>query len=519
VLDIVGDRSLTRLFDERVAAHPDRVLLVFEDSAGTVTELAYGDLADRVERFAGALAGIGVEKGDFVVVHLRNSPEIMVAWLALSRLGAVFVPSNVANTASELEHVIGFTGARLAITQPELLAPVEAAIESTGVGTDVIVARGDAGGHRGFDDLCATGGPIPDVAVGADDLCELIFTSGTTRKPKAVMLTHANCLRAGLDSVHCLWLEPGERCLTALPLFHVNAQAMSMLATLTVGGTLVLIEEFRASKFWGQVRRHEATQTALVAMQLRVLLAQPAAAGEREHRLRRLFYAINVTDAEKEEFEERYGVELINGYGLSEAMTLLTCAPVAGPRRWPSIGLPAPGRRLLLVDDDGNEVPTGAVGEIAVEGVPGRDITLGYYRDDEATAETMRGGRMHTGDNAYADEAGYLYFVDRKKDMIKRAGENVSAMEVEVTIAAHPGVAEAAVVGVADAVRDEAVAAVVVRTDGALTAEDVAEHCRANLASFKVPTVVTFVDELPKSSIGKVLKGELRSRLAAGDLA
>jgi len=326
------------------------------------------------------------------------------------------------------------------------------------------------------------------------------------------MLTHANCVRGGLDSVHCLWMEEGERCLTALPLFHVNAQSMSVMAALTVGGTLILIEEFRASRFWGQVRRHRATQTALVAMQLRTLLAQPPDDGDAEHDVKRLFYAINVTDDEKARFEARYAVTLISGYGLSEAMTLLACAPVVGPRRWPSMGLPSPGRRLSLLDENGNEVGPREVGEIVAEGTPGRDIMLGYLDDAEATAATLRDGRLYTGDNAWADEQGFLYFFDRKKDMIKRAGENVAALEVEGALLEHPDIAEAAVFGVPDAIRDEAVAAVVVATG--LSAEDVIEHCREHLAKFKVPTIVQFTDELPKTAIGKVRKDVLRKQYA-----
>jgi crotonobetaine/carnitine-CoA ligase len=290
---------------------------------------------------------------------------------------------------------------------------------------------------------------------------------------------------------------------------------MSLLGTMTVAGTLIVIQEFRASRFWQQVRAHRATQTCLVAMQLRTILAQPPAEGERDHVVRRLFFAINVTDAEKAAFEERFGVTLINGYGLSEGMTLLTCSPIAGPRRWPSIGLPSPGRQLLLLDDAGEEVPPGEVGEIVAVGTPGRDIMLGYYGDPDATAAALRpGGRLHTGDNAYADAEGYLYFFDRKKDMIKRAGENVSAIEVEAVVMDHPLVADAAVVGVPDDIRDEAVAAVVVpASPGALSAEELIDYCRGRLSKFKVPTVVSFVDELPKTSIGKVRKDELRKAL------
>ena len=515
MIDPIGERTIVDLLDEQVEARGDHVFLVFEDAQGAVSELTYAAFRERVEACARGLAGAGVGQGDFVVLHLRNAPEFLVCWFGMARLGAVLVPSNIANTAGELEHLIGFSEAQLVVTEPSLLAPVTEAVQQTAVTPEIVVARGTAEGHRTLDELIAAGTDVPGVKVRSDDLAQLIFTSGTTRKPKAVMLTHAICLRSGLDAVHCLWLDRGERCLTALPLFHVNAQAMSLFAAMTVGGTLVLIEEFRASRFWAQVRRHGASQTAIVAMQLRTMLAQPEDPVDREHGLKRIFYAINVTDAEKAAFERRFNVSLVNGYGLSEAMTLLAVTPVAGPQRWPSIGRPSPGRRVELVDEQGNEVPPGTVGEITVRGTPGRDIMLGYYRDEASTASALRDGRMHTGDNAYADEQGYLYFFDRKKDMIKRAGENVSAIEVEAVLVEHPGVAEACVVGVADPIRDEAVAAIVVPVDpGSLTEEDVLEHCRRRLSRFKVPTVVRFAEELPKTSIGKIRKDEVRKTLA-----
>ncbi len=509
-----GQRTMIDLLEERVADFGDATLLVFESAEGDVSELTYREFAERVSRCAGGLADAGVGVGDRVVIHMRNSPEMMVAWFATAHRGAVFVPSNIANSVGEIEHVVGFAGASLVITEPMFHDVVAEAVTATGVDAEIVVACGSVEGRRGFADLAPAGEPPPPAPVGPEDLAELIFTSGTTRKPKAVMLSHGNCLRAGRHAVECLWLEEGERCFTALPLFHVNAQAMSALAAMTVGGTLILLQEFRASKFWSQLRKHEATQTAIVAMQLRTLLAQPVDRDEQDHAIRRLFYAINVTDGEKEEFENRFGVSLINGYGLSEAMTLITVSPVVGPRRWPSVGLPAPGRAVLLLDEEGREVPQGDVGEIVVEGTPGRTIMLGYFNDDAATAEAMRDGRLHTGDNAYADEAGYLYFFDRKKDMIKRAGENVSALEVEAALLEHPAVAEAAVVGVPDPIRDEAVAAVIVCADDTPPSEeDLREHCSRLLARFKVPTVLAFEDELPKTSIGKVRKDVLRKRL------
>jgi crotonobetaine/carnitine-CoA ligase len=518
VLDPMGDRTINDLLDEQIEHNSDRTFLIFEARDGTLTEYTYREFGEQVRRCAAGLHELGVGRHDFVVIHLVNRPEFLITWFAMTRLGARMAPSNVANTAGEIEHILNVTQARLVVTESAFLDAVRGGLSLAGSDAAIVLVDAATGPQTSFQTLLESTATVPDVEVSSNDIAELIFTSGTTRKPKAVMLTHANCLRAGLDAVHCLWLDEGERCLTALPMFHVNAQAMSLFGVITVAGTLVMVQEFRASKFWGQVRAHGATQTCLVAMQLRTVLAQPPDPAERDHQLRRLFYAINVTDAEKDTFEARFGATLINGYGLSECMTLLTCSPVSGPRRWPSIGRPSPGRRLLLLDDDGNEVATGEVGEIVVVGSPGRDIMLGYYKDPEATAAALSAdGRLHTGDNAYADAEGYLYFFDRKKDMIKRAGENVSAIEVESVVLDHPKVAEAAVIGVPDDIRDEAVAVVVVaEPDSDLTAEELIEYCATRLSKFKVPTVVSFVDALPRTSIGKVRKEELRQALVPG---
>ncbi|MEO2108834.1 MAG: AMP-binding protein, partial [Actinomycetota bacterium] len=287
----------------------------------------------------------------------------------------------------------------------------------------------------------------------------------------------------------------------------------TVMAALTAGATCVLLEEYSASRYWDQVRRHRATQTSMVAMQVRTLLAQEPGDDDRDHVLRRVVYAINVSDAEKEAFEDRFGVRFLNAYGLSEAMTLVTTSPLFGPQRWPSIGLPAAERQIRLVDPEGNDVPTGEIGEILVGGVPGRTLMKGYHKDEAATAQALAGGWLHTGDHGYADEHGYVYFFDRKKDVIKRAGENVSASEVETALVDHPAIVEAAVIGIVDDVRDEAVKAFVVCVPGEMVSlEDVRDHCVQRLASFKIPTEIEVLAELPKTSIGKVEKKVLRAR-------
>jgi crotonobetaine/carnitine-CoA ligase len=513
--DLTGSRTLRDLLDERTARHPAKTWLVVEAADGTVREWCYAEFTGRVDALARGLAELGVGPGERVTVHLRNGPEILETWFALATLGAVFVPSNVANTAQELRHVLRRSGAVALVAGTDYTEVVEKALaeDLPALRHTVAVGPGDLGSAEGlrFDDLHRDGA-APVGGAGADDVVEMIFTSGTTARPKGVLLTHANALYGGEQAARALHLDSSDRLLTSLPIFHVNAQVCTVLAALTVGGTCIVLEEYRATRFWDQVRAHRATEVSLVAMLARTLLAQPRRETDDQHDVRRVFYALNISRDERNRFEERFGVELVNGYGLSEAMTLVTLAPVFGPKRWPSIGLPLDDRVVRLVDADGNDVPNGEVGEILVRGRPGRTVMLGYHDDPAATAEALRDGWLHTGDNAYADERGYLYFFDRAKDMIKRAGENVSSAEVEAALLEHPDVVEAAVVGVPDPVRDEAVKAFVVPAEGVTLSEaDVIAFCRENLASFKVPTILEFRTELPKTSVGKIEKKSLRN--------
>ncbi|GAA4863792.1 AMP-binding protein [Pseudonocardia benzenivorans] len=513
--DLIGDRTLRDLLDERTARTPEKTYLVYEDAEGTITEFSYLEFSRRVDELAAGLAALGVGKGDRVTIHLRNSPEVLEAWFALATLGAVFVPSNVANTAGEIQHVVSYSGSVAVITQPLFADVVARAVAECPTVRHTLMARTETApeGTLLLDDQRLAGATPPDNGVGPDDVVEMIFTSGTTARPKGVLLTHANALHSGERSSRALLLDSSERCLTSLPVFHVNAQSLTVLSSLTVGGTAIVLEEYRATKFWDQVRAHKATQISLVAMQARTLLAQPPRDTDDQHDVRRVFYALNITTDERDSFEKRYGVELVNGYGLSEAMTLVTVAPVFGPKRWPSIGVPLHDRVVKLVDAEGNEVPRGEVGEIVVQGRPGRTLMLGYHNDPEATARTLVDGWLHTGDNAYVDEKGYFYFFDRGKDMIKRAGENVSTVEVESVLLDHPEIVEAAVIGVVDPIRDEAVKAFVALAAGStLTVEAIQEHCATRLARFKVPTIVEIRDELPKTSIGKIEKKLLRGQ-------
>lgn len=517
-MDIVGDRTLRDLLDEQTERHPDKTFIVVEDKDGIVTETTYKAMQARVDRLAAGLAELGIKQGDRVTVHLTNSREVLDVWFALATLGAVMVPSNVANTIGELEYVLSYSGSVAVVSQPSLWDTATAAAANAPEVAHRILARTTEAqpGAVLLEDLAASTAPTPRPEVHSEDVVQMLFTSGTTARPKGVLLTHANALHGGERESRGLLMDASDRCMTSLPLFHVNAQCITILSAMSVGGTCIVLEEFRATRYWDQLRKHGATQTSLVAMQVRTLLAQPERNTDREHALRRTFYALNISVEEKDSFQERYGVELINAYGLSEAMTLVTLCPVFGPKHWPSIGKPLMGRTVRLVDADGNDVPTGSVGEIIVQGVPGRTLMKGYYNNPEATSRALRDGWLWTGDNAFADKEGYLFWFDRRADMIKRAGENISTLEVELALSEHPSIAEVAVIGVPDPLRDEAVKAIIVLHPGKhLSVAEVQQFCQGRLAKFKIPTIVDIRDSLPKTSIGKISKGELRKETAA----
>jgi len=522
MIDLVGNRTLPDLLDEAVADCGDKTWLTFESRGGEVTSLTYREFQQQVDRMAGALQHHGVEREHIVLLHMHNHPRFLVAWFALAILGVVSVPVNVDNTVAEIEHIVSLTRPELVITDAAHLDKYRHVRASLAFPRRIVSTSNEETGlgEVSLQEFVAAGAGIrPAVSVDSSDVMQMLFTSGTTARPKAAELTHANVLHGGERIAKGLALQSEDRCLTALPLFHVNAQVMAVLSSMTVRGSCVLLEGFSARSYWAQVRRHRATCTSLVAMQVRTILAQPPTPEDKEHLVRRFSFFINVTDEEKIAFEQRFGVRFINGYGLTEAMGIVAFTPVFGDQRWPAIGLPTADRRIRLVDENDHDVAPGEVGEIVVAGTPGRTVMRGYYKDEAATASVLRDGWLYTGDKAYADAKGYLNFVDRRVNLIKRAGENVSATEVELAILAHPEVQEVAVIGIPDAIRDERVLAIVVlQPDCAWDPEGLAVFCRTRLAAFKVPSDWKQMKSLPRTPIkGDVDKKALRA-LAAGQL-
>jgi long-chain acyl-CoA synthetase len=463
-----------------------------------------------VREIAAGLRELGVRPGDVVSIILPNSPAFLEAWWGALWAGGIFNPVNPAFTGREAAQILADAGAVVVICTPEMAQALEPhRSELTALRHVIAVASGadvlaDLRGDGSLDD------PVP-VAPG--DLAHLVYTSGTTGRPKGAMLSHGSYMSDVRMFAELLPLSRGEVLGMVLPLFHVNAQFVTTMLPMLIGAQVAMWERFSASHFWDTVAEFEPVTFSAVPTMLAALLQAPGADEAETNTLRFVICgAAPLSPGLFRRFEEKFGVAILEGYGLTEGVCTSTLNPFWGPRKIGSIGRAIRGQEIAVLDDEGNEVASGERGEICLRGP---NIMIGYFRNPDATAEALRGGWFHTGDVGYVDEDGYFFLVDRKKDMIIRGGENIYPREIEDVLLEHPGVQAAAVVGRPDEVRGEEVHAVVVLADGAVLTE-VEEHCRERLAAFKVPSSWDIVEELPKTATGKIDKKVLRERFAAG---
>ncbi|HSH42765.1 MAG TPA: AMP-binding protein [Arenicellales bacterium] len=508
-----GHRTLASLWRTRVAMSGERPFLIFDDLDGGIRRYTYGEFDQLIHRTAGLLLELGVGRGDRISLHLANSVEFLALWFAAARIGAVIMPTNTAATVDELEYLVGHSGCRIIFTQ----APYESDAEQVAARCDgverIVICGAGSAGHATFDGLLAEASApasLPDVEPTDD--AAILYTSGTTARPKGVQVTHANYIYAGETVAKAIRLAPDDRHLTVLPLFHGNAQYYSTMSALVSGASMVLCGRFSASRYFATAARHQCTVASLFAAPIRMLLAQPRDEAARDNHLRVVIFAQSITPEQERDWEDRFGAPLLQLWGMTETMGTPLMNPVDYERRNQSIGLPAMGYEVGLVDESGEPIEgADRTGEIVVRGLPGWSLMKGYYRNPEATAETIRGEWLRTGDNARRDADGYFHFVDRAKDMIKRSGENVAASEVESVIMQHPAVFDCAVIGVPDEIRDEKIKAVVVLKEGEQAdAESLQAWCAERLARFRVPEIYEFRDSLPRTSVGKIQKHILR---------
>jgi long-chain acyl-CoA synthetase len=490
--------SLATVLAETASRVGTKTALITPDGS----KVTYRDLDAEADRVAAGLRDLGVMKGERVALAMHNVPEFAFAYLGILRAGAVVVPLNVMLTVTEMERILADSGAKVALAS-EPFAETARAAASSGV---TVISTGQ------WDQLGELGRSIEPVAVDDDDLAVLAYTSGTTGDPKGAMLTHGN-LRSNLDqqmSIPDMHVTEDDVLFLVLPLFHIFGLNVTLGLLVLNGATGVLVERYEPVRTLDQIQQHKVTILFGAPPMYSAWCATP---GADQYDLSSVRLAISgaapLPADVLREFRDIFGVEIYEGYGLTETAPTLTSNRMAERAKPGSIGKPLPGIQLRLVDEEGHDVELGDPGEIVVRGP---NVFKGYWKRDDATAAAFRDGWFRTGDVAVEDEGGYLYLVDRKRDLIIVSGFNVFPSEVEAALIKDPAILEAAVIGAPHAYTGETVKAFVVLEPGAdATEAQLLERVEERLARFKCPTSIEIVDDLPHLLTGKVLRRALRT--------
>jgi acyl-CoA synthetase (AMP-forming)/AMP-acid ligase II len=477
------------LLDIRANAHPTGPALADEHNGS----LSNAEVLARIDVTAGRLSNAGVRNGDVVAVKLPNRVELVTTVFAAWKIGAAVTPVNPSLTPSEVAYQLTDSAARVLVTdtaEQDFRVPV-----------------------RTVADLAAPGRPgaVPDEPRRPEDVALLVYTSGTTGRPKGVELTHANLMAMAQGINEAMGSGPDTHSLLILPLFHVNGIVVSVLAPLLAGGQTTIAGRFDPRRFFDLVAQHRPTFFSAVPTIYSMLAALPVEVAPDTSSLRfAICGAAPMPPQLIESFEARYGVPIIEGYGLSEGTCASTTNPLNGIRKPGTVGVALPGQRIAILDSHGRPVAAGTPGEVAIAGPT---VMRGYLNRPQETAEAIVDGWLRTGDIGFLDADGYLTLVDRAKDMIIRGGENIYPKELESVLYAHPGVREAAVVGRPDAIYGQVpVAFVALKPDVNTSVEQLAAHLEVSLAKFKRPEIIV-TESIPKNAVGKIDKPALRRQL------
>ncbi len=500
--------TITQLLETRASEHGDRTFILCEDR-----EYSYGEIHRRCRDVAARLAERGIGSGDKIVLLMGNCMEFLYVFLGAGRIGAVTVPVNPTLKPDEIAYIAGNSEAETLITIPDF-APLLPKIREMAPHLKRVFVLGDAPeGAESFSALLEPVESAPDIAAGPEDDAALIYTSGTTGLPKGVILTHGNYIWNARMLVKVLDMQERDRFLLVLSLFHVNAQVTSVLTPMMAGASTVLMQKFNPFAILPAIEKYRATIMSAVPTIYNVICRMAKAESFDVSSIR--CFASGAAPLPEETYRATQRVlkrPLIMGYGLSEATCASAVADPSFPIKWNSVGSPLMHTPIRIVGEDGVDAPVGEIGEIWVGGPC---VMKGYYKNPEATAEVLQGGWLRTGDLGRYDEDGYLYIVGRVKDLIIRGGQNIYPQQVENVIARIPGVEECCVVGVEEERWGQEVLAVVKTAEGhSLTEREIVDFCHENLASYKCPRFVRFVDQLPKTATGKVRKGEVAAQFA-----
>lgn len=512
-----------------------RAARLYSDKLGVVCEgqrFTYSEFNQRIHRLCHALARSGIGKGEVVAFLCHNCHRLLEAYYGVPQTGAILLPLNIRLAASDFLYILNHSGARILFVESEFLPVIQsirARLEREVIfvlldGLPVETWLGEVAYEMLLEQSPAE--PFPDLITDENEVAELFYTSGTTDRPKGVMLTHRNLFLHAMNILWALQNTDREVQLHTIPLFHANGWGATHTIT-CAGGTHVMLHRFDAPKLFALVQQEKVTTFNLVPTMATILLREP---GVEEYDLGSLrLIHMGGSSVPKEmvkALEDRFRCQVSCGYGLSETSPVLTVALIkshlreegdAFYRRASMTGLELPGGEVRVVDEDGNDVrPDGnTVGEIITRG---NIVMKGYWRQPEETTKVFRDGWFCTGDMATIDAEGYVLIVDRKKDVIVRGGENISSIEVEKALYSHPEVLECAVIAIPDDKWGEVPKAfVVLKAGGGATPEELRRYCKAELAGFKIPAEFEIVEALPKGGTGKIQKRVLREKHWQGE--
>jgi crotonobetaine/carnitine-CoA ligase len=515
-----SDRVLPRIIEDKARRHPNHVVFQFRD-----TPIALGELNDQINRAANGFLALGVKPGDKVAIMLPNCPEFLYVWFGANKIGAVEVPINAALKGAGLSYQIVQSDSVVLVADTEYLDRLnDVADDLKSVRHVVLLDRqGSAKSPPGlgrlkslaYRDLMDRPSTSPGFKANFRDLATILYTSGTTGVSKGVEMSHHYWYDIWAESVKYARYTEDDVLYTGLPFFHGNAQGITIGPAILADAKAVIVERFSASQLWDDCRRWECTEANYIGGVIPILLKQAERADDADNPVRLMVGAAAPVD-EWQSFQKRFNTKLLEVYGMTECYCCLV-SPYDAPRAG-SCGQAITGWDVRIVDDEDNDCPPDVNGEFIARSNKMFVGTTGYYRKPEATLDLVRNGWIHTGDMGRRDADGYFYFVDRKKQAIRRRGENISSFEVESVIGSHPAVLESGVVGVPSDVGEEEVKAVVVLKEGQkITAEELVRWCEPRMAYFAIPRYIAFRESLPKTPSERVEKFKLKDEGITAD--
>lgn len=505
-----GIETFGKIVEHRAQIKPYTRFVRFDER-----DLTYDQLHQSGNKVANLVASLGLVKGVTCAVMLPNISECLTTWLGLSRLGVIEVPINTAFRGDLLTYILNKAECQAIVISSEWVERINQIRDDLEFLRHVIVLGEDYDAisqnfaYHSFEDLFAKASNAPiNVNVEPKDTALILFTSGTTGPSKGVILSHTATFSVAKTACELMQYGPEDRLFTAFPLFHVNARYTSILVGLLVGCDVVIHSRFSASRFWDIMRREQVTAFNFMGSLLTMLMKQPEHSNDADNPVIKAFGAPTPVEI-YDDFQNRFQVKISEVYGSTEIGTALY-NPAASFKKG-SCGYPVPIYEVEIHDENDNPCPPGVAGEIVVRPKKPDILFSGYYGMPEATVETWRNLWFHTGDTGKMDDDGYFYFLDRKKDVVRRRGENISSYEVERVINDHPKVFESAVIGVPSELSEEEVMAVVIVKEGMdLQPEELLDFCQDRMAYFAVPRFIRFVEELPKNTSQRVEKYKLR---------